>query len=45
MKKSAKQKELENIVNESIVNKPVGIIQLKMVRESRSLYGPVLQKP
>ncbi len=39
MKKSAKQKELENIVNESIVNKPVGIIQLKMVRESRSLYG------
>lgn len=39
MKKRAKQKELENIVNESIVNKPVGIIQLKMVRESRSLYG------
>lgn len=39
MRKREKQKKLENIVNESIVNKPIGIIQLKMVRESRSLYG------
>lgn len=39
MRKSPKQMELENIVNNPVVNKPVGIIQLKMVRESRSLYG------
>lgn len=39
MKKSAKRKGWENMVNESIINKPIGIIQLKMVRESRSLYG------
>ncbi len=39
MRKNTKRKELENIVNESMANKPVGIIQLKMVRESRTLYG------
>lgn len=39
MKKNSKQNELENIANRPMVNKPVGIIQLKMVRESRSLYG------
>lgn len=39
MRKSSKRKELEAMVNKSITNQPVGIIQLKMVRESRSLYG------
>ena len=39
MRKNTKRKELESIVSESIINQPVGIIQLKMVRESRSLYG------
>lgn len=39
MRKHTKRKELEAIVSEPVTNQPVGIIQLKMVRESRSLYG------
>lgn len=38
MRKTKKQ-DLETIINQQIINKPVGIIQLKMVKESRFLYG------
>ena len=39
MKKPTKQKDLEEMVNQRIINQPVGIVQLKLIRESRSLYG------